>query len=44
MRLGNFSEGRLAVLKLLDLDASDKIGAKVLLGVLDRMGAQDDDD
>ena len=44
MRLGNFAEGRLAVLKLLDLDASDKIGAKVLLGVLDRMGEPDDDD
>ena len=44
MRLGNFAEGRLAVLKLLDLDASDKIGAKVLLGVLDRMGEPDDDE
>jgi len=43
MRLGNYAEGRLAVEKLLELDPSDKIGAKVLLGVLDRMGQEDDD-
>lgn len=43
MRLGNFGEGRLAVEKLLELDPSDKIGAKVLLGVLERMGQEDDD-
>lgn len=43
MRLGNYAEGRLAVEKLLELDPSDKIGAKVLLGVLDRMGEDDDD-
>ncbi len=42
MRLGNVEEGRAAVAKLLDLDPSDKIGAKVLLGVLDRMGQDDD--
>jgi tetratricopeptide (TPR) repeat protein len=43
MRLGHMAEGRLAVMKLLELDPSDKIGAKVLLGVLDRMGSSDDD-
>jgi len=43
MRLGRTEEGRLAVMKLLELDPSDKIGAKVLLGVLDRMGRDDDD-
>ncbi len=43
MRLGNMGEGRAAVMKLLDLDPTDKIGAKVLLGVLDREGHPDDD-
>jgi tetratricopeptide (TPR) repeat protein len=43
MRLGQMEEGRQAVLKLLELDPSDKIGAKVLLGVLERMGRDDDD-
>lgn len=42
MRLGNLAEGRMAVEKLLELDPSDKIGAKVLLGVLDRVGQDDD--
>ncbi len=42
MRLGNVEEGRAAVAKLLDLDPSDKTGAKVLLGVLDRIGRDDD--
>jgi hypothetical protein len=42
MRLGQTEEGRRAVLKLLELDPSDKIGAKVLLGVLERMGQDDD--
>ena len=28
--------------KLLELDPADKIGAKVLLGILDRMGEEDD--
>jgi tetratricopeptide (TPR) repeat protein len=41
MRLGNVEEGRAAVLKLLELDPSDKIGAKVLLEVLQRMGRDD---
>ncbi len=42
MRLGNLDEGQAAVAKLLELDPSDKIGAKVLLGVLDRRGQDDD--
>ena len=42
MRLGDTEEGRLAVQKLLELDPSDKIGAKVLLRVLERMGQDDD--
>ncbi len=42
MRLGNVEEGRAAVAKLLELDPSDKTGANVLLGVLDRMGRDDD--
>ena len=42
MRLGRTEEGRRAVLKLLELDPSDKIGARVLLGVLDRMGQDDE--
>jgi len=37
MRLGYFAEGRLAAEKLLELDANDRIGARVLLDVLDRM-------
>ena len=41
MRLGNLGEGREAVMKLLELDASDKVGAKVLLNVLDRLGQDD---
>ena len=42
MRLGQTEEGRIAVEKLLELDPTDKIGAKVLLGVLERMGRDDD--
>lgn len=42
MRLGNVEEGRGAVNKLLELDPSDKVGARVLLEVLDRMGRDDD--
>jgi tetratricopeptide (TPR) repeat protein len=42
MRLGDLDEGRAAVSKLLELDPSDKVGAKVLLGVLDRVGMSDD--
>ncbi|WP_448044912.1 hypothetical protein [Bradyrhizobium liaoningense] len=42
MRLGETEEGRLAVEKLLELDPTDKIGAKALLGVLERMGHDDE--
>ena len=41
MRLGNLAEGRDAVVKLLELDTTDKIGARVLLDVLNRMGQDD---
>lgn len=43
MRLGNLEEGRAAIRKLLELDPSDKVGAKVLLGVLDRVGRDDEE-
>lgn len=43
MRLGDLDEGRAAIAKLLELDPTDKLGARVLLGVLDRMGRDDDD-
>ncbi len=43
MRLGRTDEGRRAVLKLLELDPADKIGAKVLLDVLERAGQNDDE-
>jgi hypothetical protein len=43
LRLGEIQEGRLAIDKLLELDPSDKIGARVLLGVIDRIGRDDDD-
>lgn len=43
MRLGNLEEGLAAVMKLLDLDASDKIGATVLLEVHQRMGQSDEE-
>jgi tetratricopeptide (TPR) repeat protein len=42
MRLGELEESRAAIEKLLELDPSDKVGAKVLLGVLDRVGLSDD--
>ena len=42
MRLGNLEEGRTAVAKLLELDPSDKVGARVLLEVLERVGQDDD--
>ena len=44
MRLGNLEEGREAVLKSLELDPTDKVGAKVLLEVLNRIGKDDYDD
>lgn len=43
LRLGDVDEGRAAVMKLLELDPADKLGARVLLGVLERMGQIDDD-
>lgn len=43
MRLGEYEEGREALVKLLDLDPTDRIGAGVLLSVLDRMGDEDVD-
>lgn len=42
MRLGETEEGRLAVQKLLELDPTDKIGARVLLDVLERKGSDDE--
>lgn len=44
MRLGDTDTGRAIVQKLLELDPSDKLGAGVLMGVLERMGRDDDDE
>ena len=44
MRLGQTEEGVAAARKLLDLDPSDKIGARVLLDVAARAEQDDDDD
>lgn len=41
MRLGRQEEGRCAILKVLELDPGDKVGAKILLDVLDRQGHDD---
>ena len=41
MRLGDLDERRVAVGKLLDLDPSDKIGAALLLTILDRTEEDD---
>jgi tetratricopeptide (TPR) repeat protein len=43
MRTGNVSEGRDALMKLLELDPSNRIGATVLLDVLERMGMDEDE-
>lgn len=43
MRLGNLEEGVAAATKLLELDATDKIGATVLLEVHQRMVNADED-
>ncbi|MEE3624035.1 hypothetical protein UCD39_08525 [Nitrospirillum sp. BR 11752] len=43
MRTGGLDEGLAAVLKLLELDPSDKVGAQVLLNVIHRMGQDDHD-
>jgi tetratricopeptide (TPR) repeat protein len=42
MRLGNLEEGLVAIRKLLELDPSDKVGAKVLLEVIERIGQDND--
>ncbi len=42
MRLGCLDEGRAAVTKLLELDPSDKIGARVLLDVLEAAANADE--
>ena len=39
MRLGELEEGRAAALKLLELDPSDKVGARLLIDVLERAEA-----
>lgn len=44
MRLGDLPAGQEAVDKLLDLDPTDKVGAKVLLDVLVRRNRDDDED
>jgi len=44
MRLGNLEEGLAATMKLLELDASDKIGATLLLEVYQRKKERDDAD
>jgi len=41
MRLGELDEGRTAINKVLELDPGDKVGAKLLLDVLDRQGHDD---
>lgn len=43
LRLGNLDEGLAAVMKLLELDPSDKIGAGVLLDVVRRVGQDEDE-
>lgn len=42
LRLGRLEEGRQAAEKLIELDPRDRIGARVLIDVLDRMGQDDD--
>lgn len=44
MRLGDVEAGRAVTTKLLELDPQDKLGGKVLLNVLDRMGKDDYED
>ncbi len=43
MRLGDLDEGRAAIAKLLELDSSDKVGAQVLLDVLNHRELDDVD-
>lgn len=42
MRLGRLELGRAAVAKVLELDPSDRVGASVLVNVVDRSGTDDD--
>lgn len=42
MRLGNVAQGRAAVEKLLELDPQDRVGAGVLIEVLNRSEADDE--
>lgn len=42
MRLGNLAEGEQAARKLMELDPGNKLGGRVLLDVLVRMGVEDD--
>jgi tetratricopeptide (TPR) repeat protein len=44
MRLGDLGMGRAATVKLLELDPQDKLGGKVLLSVLERVGRDGDED
>lgn len=44
MRVGNLEEGRAVTEKLLELDPQNKLGGKVLLDVLDRVGTDEYDD
>ena len=43
LRLGKLEQGGAMLAKLMELDASDKVGGSVLRGVLDRLGQDDDD-
>jgi tetratricopeptide (TPR) repeat protein len=43
MRLGNLTEGRDAAMKLLELDPNNKLGAKVLLDVLEQIGKSEEE-
>jgi len=43
LRLGHLDEGRAALEKLLELDPADKLGGKVLMDVLERLGDEDED-
>ncbi len=42
MRLGKVECGRAAAMKLLELDPHDRVGARLLIEVLDRFGADDE--
>ena len=44
LRLGLQEEGRIALQKVMELDPTDKVGAQVLLDVLERQGRDDYDD